>query len=101
METFKIEIQELLSKTIEIQAENIEEAIEKVNQMYKNEEIVLDYSNFVDKKIIPQTLMNEKEILIKEIIEYLYIDEKKHFEELEESNNHIFSKIKKLKNLID
>ena len=33
METFKIEIQELLSKTIETQAENIEEAIEKVNQM--------------------------------------------------------------------
>jgi len=31
METFKIEIQELLSETIEIQAENIEEAIEKVN----------------------------------------------------------------------
>ena len=45
--------------------------------------------------------MNEKEILIKEIIEYLYIEEKKHFEELEEPDNHIFSKIKKLKNLID
>ena len=56
METFKIEIQELLSKTIEIQAENIEEAIEKVNQMYRKEEIVLDYSNFVNKKIIPKTL---------------------------------------------
>lgn len=45
--------------------------------------------------------MNEKEILIKEIMEYLYIDEKKHFEELEEPNNHIFSKIRKLKNLMD
>ena len=56
METFKIEIQEILSKTIEIQAKNMEEAIEKVNQMYRKEEIVLDYSNFVDKKIIPKTL---------------------------------------------
>ena len=55
METFKIEIQEILSKTIEIQAKNMEEAIEKVNQMYRKEEIVLDYSNFVDKKIIPST----------------------------------------------
>ena len=60
METFKIEIQEILSKTIEIQAKNMEEAIEKVNQMYRKEEIVLDYGNFVDKKIIPSTLKNEE-----------------------------------------
>ena len=50
MGTFKIEIQELLSKTIEIQARNIEEAVEKVNQMYRMEEIVLDYGDFIDKK---------------------------------------------------
>ena len=35
MEMFKIEIQEILSKTINIQAQNIEEALEKVNQMYR------------------------------------------------------------------
>ena len=64
METFKIEIQEILSKTIEIQAKNMEEAIEKVNQMYRKEEIVLAYSNFVDKKIIPSTL-KKKEVLLK------------------------------------
>lgn len=64
METFKIEIQEILLKTIEIQAKNMEEAIEKVNQMYRKEEIVLDYSNFVDKKIIPSTL-KKKEVLLK------------------------------------
>ena len=66
METFKIEIQEILSKTIEIQAKNMEEAIEKVNQMYRKEEIVLDYSNFVDKKIIPSTLKKEEVLLKKE-----------------------------------
>ena len=38
----------------------MEEAIEKVNQMYRKEEIVLDYSNFVDKKIIPSTLKKKK-----------------------------------------
>ena len=100
METFKIAIQAILSKTINIQAQNIEEALEKVNQMYRMEEIVLDYSDFVDKKIIPSTLKNEKEFLIKEIIEYLYEDEKIHFEELEEPNNHIFSKIQRLKTLL-
>lgn len=66
MEMFKIEIQEILSKTINIQAQNIEEALEKVNQMYRMEEIVLDYSDFVDKKIIPSTLKKEEVLLKKE-----------------------------------
>jgi hypothetical protein len=38
METFKIEVQELLSRTIDIKAQNIEEAIVKANQMYNSEE---------------------------------------------------------------
>lgn len=69
METFKIEIQEILSKTIEIQAKNMEEAIEKVNQMYRKEEIVLDYSNFVDKKIIPSTLKKKRSFAEKRKLE--------------------------------
>ncbi len=101
METFKVEIQELLSRTIDIQAQNIEEAIEKVNKMYNSEEIVLDYDDLTKREIIPNILINEKENLIKEIIEYLYQDEKKHFEELEEPNNHIFSKIVRLKTLVE
>lgn len=101
METFKVEIQELLSRTINIQAQNIEEAIEKVNKMYNSEEIVLDYDDLTKREIIPNILINEKENLTKEIIEYLYQDEKKHFEELEEPNNHIFSKIERLKTLVE
>ena len=77
METFKIEIQELLSRTIDIQAQNIEEAIEKVNKMYNSEKIVLDYDDLTKREIIPNILINEKENLTKEIIEYLYQDEKK------------------------
>lgn len=101
METFKIEIQELLSRTIDIEAQSIEEAIEKANKMYNSEEIVLDYDDLTKREIIPNILLNEKENLTKEIIEYLYQDEKKHFEELEEPNNHIFSKIERLKILFD
>jgi hypothetical protein len=40
METFKIEIQELLSKVVEVQAKNISEAFSKVNDQYKKAEIV-------------------------------------------------------------
>jgi DpnD/PcfM-like protein len=101
METFKVEIQELLSRTIDIEAQNIEEAIQKASNMYNSEEIILDYNDLTKREIIPNILLNEKENLTKEIIDYLYKDEKKHFEELEKPNNHIFSKIERLKTLVD
>lgn len=101
MGTFKIEIQELLSRTIDIQAQDVDEAIEKANKMYNSEEIILDYNDLKKTEIIPNILLNEKDNLIKEIIEYLYHDEKKHFEELEEPVDHIFLKIERLKILVD
>lgn len=101
MEIFKIEIQELLSRTIDIEAQNIEEAIAKVNQMYSSEEIVLDYSDLSKQEIIPKVLINEKENLTKDVIEYLFQDEQKHFEELDEPKDHIFLKLERLKTLID
>lgn len=51
METFKIEIKEFLSRIVEIQANNLDEAISKVKQMYRNEEIVLDSEDFVATEI--------------------------------------------------
>lgn len=48
---FKIEIQETLSRIIEVEADNIEEAIFKANEMYNNEEIVLSENDFVETKI--------------------------------------------------
>lgn len=51
METFKIEIQEFLSKIVEIKAQNIDEAIVKAKEMYKSEEIVLDSQDFVMTEI--------------------------------------------------
>lgn len=51
METFKIEIQEFLSRIIEVEAENIDEAISKTKENYQNEEIVLDNDDFVTTEI--------------------------------------------------
>ena len=47
MQTFKLEIQEVLSKVIEIEAETLSDAIDIVHDMYNSEEIVLDASDFV------------------------------------------------------
>ncbi len=51
METFKIEIQEFLSRIIEVEAENIDEAISKTKEVYQKEGIVLDNDDFVTSEI--------------------------------------------------
>lgn len=48
MKIYKIEITETLQKIIEIESDNEEDALHKVMRMYKNEEVILDYDNFVD-----------------------------------------------------
>lgn len=51
IKTYEIEITETLSRIIKIQAESSNEAWKKIKQMYKEEEIVLDSSDFVDTDI--------------------------------------------------
>jgi translation initiation factor IF-1 len=51
METFKIEIQEFLSRIIEIEANSNEEAIAKIKEMYRKEEIVLGSEDYVTTEI--------------------------------------------------
>lgn len=51
IKTYKIEIQEFLSRIVEVEAVNIEEAIKKVKQAYSKEEIVLDYNDYVTTEI--------------------------------------------------
>ena len=43
---YKVNVEELLSGIAEVKAENEEEAEEKVREMYMNEDIVLDASDF-------------------------------------------------------
>lgn len=51
MKTFKIEIQEFLSEIVEVKAENVDEAISKVRELYRNEKIILNYNNYVTTEI--------------------------------------------------
>ena len=43
---YKVNVEELLSRIVEVEAENEEEAEIKVREMYMNEDIVLDASDF-------------------------------------------------------
>ena len=51
MKNYKIEIQELLSRIIEIEAPSTEEAIDKARAMYRAEEIVLGGDDCVGTEI--------------------------------------------------
>ena len=51
METFKVEIQEFLSRIVDIEANSIDEALDKVNQLYRSQEIVLDSGDFISNRI--------------------------------------------------
>lgn len=48
MKTFKIEVKEILSRIIEVKAENEEEALNHIQEQYQEEEIVLDSNDFID-----------------------------------------------------
>lgn len=48
MKTFKIKIKEILENSVEIQAEDTSDAIQKVKELYQSAEIVLDYTDFVE-----------------------------------------------------
>lgn len=48
---FDITVYETLSRTVTVQAENYDEALEKVEDMYDRQEIVLDSSDFQGKVI--------------------------------------------------
>ncbi len=46
MEIFEIRVKEILSRIVEIEAENEEHALDLVKKKYYGENIVLDYSDF-------------------------------------------------------
>ena len=51
MQTFKLEIKEILSKVIEIEAKTLSDAIDIAHDMYNSEEIILNASDFVTNTI--------------------------------------------------
>ncbi|MCD6112938.1 MAG: hypothetical protein J7J86_06685 [Bacteroidales bacterium] len=51
MKKIKIEITEILSKSLVLKADSEKKAIEKAKYLYDNEEIVLNSDNFMDKEI--------------------------------------------------
>ena len=51
MKKYRIEVTEVLSRIIEMDAENEDDAVEMVRQMYRNCDIVLDASDYIETEI--------------------------------------------------
>jgi len=51
MTKYRIEVTEVLSRIVETDADNEEDAVEMVRQMYRNCEVVLDASDYVKTEI--------------------------------------------------
>lgn len=47
----KVEITEILQRTIEVEALDIKDAVAKVEYLYRNEDIILDYSDYISTDI--------------------------------------------------
>lgn len=88
MDTYEIEIKETLSKTIKVEAENQCDAILKVKEMYRNQEIILDAEDykvteitpFLDNSYIQEIIENysdDDRIVLEKILSYIGISENK------------------------
>ena len=51
MTKYRIEVTEVLNRIVEAEAENEDDAVEMVRQMYRNCELVLDASDYVETEI--------------------------------------------------
>ena len=47
MNKYKFNIEEILNKEVIVEAEDFEEAMKIINKLYRDEEIVWDYEDFV------------------------------------------------------
>ena len=47
MNKYRFNIEEILNKEVTVDVENLEEAMKIINKLYRDEEIVLDYDDFV------------------------------------------------------
>lgn len=104
MNKYFIEIKETLSKIIEIEAESANEAISIADSLYKDSKVILDEYDFVGVEFFDTfALPKEDEIkhFLRDIVDYLYLDEERHYYESNEPINHIFLKLQEIKNFVN
>jgi len=88
-----IRITEVLSRVVSVNSDSIDDAILIVEDMYYNQEIILDDFDYHGNLVIEKkedNFQSKKDFLMNEVLEYFLKDEKKHYEELGEPSEHIY-----------
>ncbi len=53
MAKYGISVREILKRTVIVEAENLEEALQKVEDAVERDEIILDVDDYDDREIVP------------------------------------------------
>jgi hypothetical protein len=59
MAKYGISVREILKRTVIVEAENINEAMKKVNDAYEQQQIVLDMDDYDETKIEPSPFVGD------------------------------------------
>lgn len=62
MQKYGISVREVLKRTVIVEAENLEEAIQKVEEAVECDKIILDVDDYDDREIVPSEYWEDGEI---------------------------------------
>lgn len=108
MAFFEIEIREVLSRNVVVEAENLSDALHVTKEKYDREEIILDADDLSSQDFFPVNSLISKIVLpdeyvkhLKSVVDYLEADEQKDYESHGFQKNHIFHSVLILKNIVE
>lgn len=101
MNKIPIEITETFQRTIMVDADEVDNAISIVHKQYSDGEFVLDENDFIDVNIdvFPSVQVEQSSCDgdIRKVVDYLWEDEQRHWEESGYPSGHIFNSLRRLK----
>ena len=62
MSRYGISVKEILKRTVIVEADNLEEAIQKVEEAVERDEIILDVDDYDDREIVPSEYWENGEV---------------------------------------
>ncbi|GMQ50676.1 hypothetical protein LST1_09650 [Neisseria elongata] len=108
MAFFEIEIREVLSRNVIVEAENLSDALHVAKEKYDREEIILDADDLSSQDFFPVNSLMSKIALpdeymehLKSVVDYLEADEQKDYEIHGFPKKHIFHSVLILKNIVE
>lgn len=78
MSRYGISVREILKRTVIVEAENLEEAMQRVEDAVERDEIILDVDDYDDREIVPSEYWEEGKVPDGEDVSYYWnLDEGK------------------------